>query len=309
MMGRRIYAAVATALVVVLGGGCAIAKPGSPIVKVTAPSKPTVKAPVAPPRSELWGVNTHMGYVGYRDRVPTVTRALRRLHVVWVRDNSETAPGLLKGFKVQFVLDTSNETEALRRVKVAMDGGAAAIELRNEPDYSGTRDEAHVRAVAELNVKVIDYVKGRNPRMPIVGSGLGLPREEWPEILASPQGQDYGNLHIYRGGNVDAGGWRYWRSQYYKYNLAGAKKWMVTETGTHGCMECKGHVGTSPAVAASRIVSDFRDLINDGASRVFTYELLDEDKAGTQGAFGLFEEDGIHPKPQAREMAKYLVGS
>jgi len=270
---------------------------------------------------ESVGVNTHIRYTdGAYAHIPDVIRALDYLDVRHVRDGVPEVHyggGLplaeyiwLAKARIRFNLvigggdyDPSGPLVGLRKLEAAYPGAIESIEsfneVNNEPvRYKGLTGNAaalaaqkdtlgRLRALPEF-----DHV----PFYDLTGDGL-------PPVLDGRA--DYHTAHIYAQNGNQPGDWMDESGR-----IPDGKPWVITEFGYASNPQSGWLViGVGEDGQAKGVLNGILDAVQNGASRIYLYELLDE-KPDPKGEnmemhFGLFTYAN-KPKPAAKALRNLL---
>lgn len=267
------------------------------------------------------GVNTHISYKdGAYARVADIIRALDYIGVRHIRDHVPRigyGGGLplaeyiwLNKAGVRFDLlidggtyDPDRAIMGLERLAAARPGAIESIEgfneINNEPvTYKGETSlegalMAHTETVRRLRAHP---TLGHVPILDVTGLHI-------PEVLG--ERGDYHNMHVYAQNGAQPGKWMAQQGPW-----ADGKLWVVTEFGYATNPQSGWQViGVDEAVQAKGILNGILDALQDGASRIYLYELLDQKPAPNSKSnemhFGLFTTE-IKPKPAAKALRNLL---
>lgn len=260
------------------------------------------------------GIATHLRYTdtSYGRYYDIVEPRLRELGIRHIRDGGNNADMFAKmrrlgtfGIKSTLVMDPrdgitpDNVVQIIQQVQPAV----AAIEGPNEWDVNAAmmtyKGKSFPDGLRDYQADLFRAVKN-NPstaNIPILMASMAFP-ENGRYVGSLAAYSDYGNMHSYAGGNVP-GQDLDWRWLPLTKNVAGNRPIMVTETGYHNAINDKraSQKGVTEQVSAKYIPRTFLEYFNRGIKRTFTYELMDQRKAGDQeNNFGIIRADGT-PKP------------
>ena len=267
------------------------------------------------------GINTHILYKdGAYRRMEDVISALDYLDIRHIRDSAPRARPdrplplaeyiWLNKANVHFNLmirggeyDPANTIGGLEKLEAARPGAIELIEgfneVHNEPvTYMGkTSLEAALAAQAET-VRLLRVHPTLN-HVPI----LDLTGNDVPEALGDRG--DYHNTHVYAQNGHQPGKWMDQDGHW-----ADGKPWAITEFGYATNPQSGWQViGVDEAGQAKGLLNGILDAVQNGASRIYLYELLDEKpdpkSKSNEMHFGLFTTT-IKPKPAAKALRDFL---
>jgi len=269
---------------------------------------------------ESVGVNTHIRYTdGAYAHIPDVIRALDYLDVRHVRDSiPRIAPGgglpLAKyiwmnkaGIRFNLIIgggvyDPANAITGLERLEAARPGAIETIEgfneVNNEPvTYQG---ETNLESAIAAHKETVRRLRA-HPTLSDIPI-LDLTGLDIPEALDGRG--DYHNTHVYAQNGDQPGKWMG------KEQWTDGKPWVITEFGYASNPQSGWLViGVGEDGQAKGVLNGILDAVQNGASRIYLYELLDE-KPDPKGEnmemhFGLFTYAN-KPKPAAKALRNLL---
>jgi hypothetical protein len=282
---------------------------------VTETNKPVLSAASF---DQSIAVNAHIGYGwGAYNDASLVIDDLNYLGVTTIRDAFATDPSTTPvmdalasaGFKFDFVVPSdlpAEGTAGLQEYLTSIDsflaahpGSVVALEGLNEANiqsfsYNGSSSMA---AAAQFQEAFYTAVKSDAAlkNIPVYNMTLGLNDANASAQLGNlASSADYANAHAYvatstpesYGLNVSLG--------LADSNAAG-KPTVITEEGYSTLTRDPG-LGTDQTVQAKSILNSLADAFNDGVSKSYLYELLDQNSSSSdtnaEDHFGLFNSDG-----------------
>ncbi len=228
--------------------------------------------------------------------------------------------------------DPTVQLERILELVEADEGGDIVdiIEGQNEPDLFVKQGDWVKRSV-DFQKKLWKMLK-EDTRfaslggIPVAGAsvtGMGDAQERWAEAFPdASEFMDYGNIHPYPGGFEPEGGFGpiTLKANLEKAGKLGDMPLLVTETGylndtedydaVLGFSTSKrgGGIWVSETAAGIYLPRLLLHHLANGLQRVYWYELFDRDGAGKGTNWGLFENDGVTPKPAGHAMRNILEG-
>ena len=257
----------------------------------------------------ILGVCTHLESAPYSTNVPKVIEAIKALRIKRVRCriyNNNTAQR--EAFKkitaetgATFVSNLGQPGQAATPTKMVTwletfpEGVVTAIEGNNEPNLQlGADWAAKTRQwMADLKAALSASSKAWVRALPLLAPALGK-REGYETLGPIPQA-DYGNIHIYQGG--DLADFRLDQGIKDEEACTGNKPVITTETGYHNAMNNTGtHIPTSEKAAGIYVPEiPLEHLLRGKSAGAYLYELVDNpanpDGTDQEAHFGLLRSD------------------
>jgi hypothetical protein len=209
-------------------------------------------------------------------------------------------------------LDPSRIDVELNAIKTQALVAAVSLESPNEYDLEHGPDTDWIRRIQ--NYSSLLYIKAKADEMlrhlPVIGPSLTT-EQAYEAVGDLDQYIDYANLHLYQGrrwpGNNGSGDHRYgsitWFLNYLaRYQTPSGKPIQATEAGYHNYPTG----GISEEAEGKYTTRMFAEFFRRGIVRTYKYELVNENKQGKEGVFGLLRSN-ISEKPVFRAVKNLIM--
>lgn len=297
---------------------------------------PIIKAqgvPAIPADSfvESIGVNAHWSNLNvYTLNYTSLKAKLGESGIRYIRDgtlqeNFTTANDLYHSFGIKTNMLTGSKSSGrhppidpslidveLNAIKTYGLAAAVSLECPNEYDLDHGPDTDWVRRIQ--NYSTLLYIKAKADEMlkhlPVIGPSLTTP-EAYEAVGDLDQYIDYTNLHLYQGrrwpgangtGEHGYGSITWFFNYLARHQSPSGKRIQATEAGCYNYVVGGGISEEAEGKYAARMFAEF---FRRGVARTFKYELVDENKQGKEGTFGLLRSN-ITEKPAFRAVKNLI---
>ena len=300
------------------------AQPDAPVAAATVPL-PTVQARPAATVVDGFGVGVHLAYedTPYRN-TSAVADALARLGVKHVRDDlflgdttqyAAIRSVASRGISFDLIMGSPTSPRPAKDYVAAvagqLPGVVSSLEGPNEWDHFSGGGPAWPSQMRTRQAALYAAAKAdpRTRSLPVLAPSLAFAKN-YPLVGDLSAISDVANGHLYPGGrppSADLSG------LFGKLRtVTGASKPIViTEAGYHNALQTTdGHHPVPESVHATYLPRLLMEHLRGGASRVYSYELLDEfadpGRTNIEANFGLMRRD-LSPKPAYTAMQRTLA--